>query len=154
MSDPATAVCPQCKHRFGLGRRANQHQRAGGRFHEAARFCSPACRQAAYRARRYRNTPSNKEPVTLAEGVQGTALQATVTRALETIETKRDFRPEKTTDHPVSDPRLVRDAKYPEMWRVRMPDGTLSDMVNHTRAADAARVLQERMERDTRAPRR
>jgi hypothetical protein len=29
------------------------------------------------------------------------------------------------------------DATYPQMWRVRYPDGSLSDMVNKTRARDA-----------------
>jgi hypothetical protein len=34
---------------------------------------------------------------------------------------------------------IVADEKYPGvMWRVRRPDGTLTDMVNHTRAKDAA----------------
>jgi len=33
--------------------------------------------------------------------------------------------------------RIVQDTKYPAMWRVVRPDGTLSDMVNRTRAADA-----------------
>jgi hypothetical protein len=30
------------------------------------------------------------------------------------------------------------DVKYPAMWRVRLPSGQLSDMVNRTRAKDAA----------------
>jgi hypothetical protein len=30
------------------------------------------------------------------------------------------------------------DAKYPAMWRVQLPDGHLTDMVNRTRAKDAA----------------
>ena len=33
---------------------------------------------------------------------------------------------------------IVQDEKYPQMWRVRRPDGTLTDMVNRTRAKDAA----------------
>ena len=34
---------------------------------------------------------------------------------------------------------VVPDAKYPGvMWRVQSPDGSLSDMVNLTRAKDAA----------------
>jgi hypothetical protein len=33
---------------------------------------------------------------------------------------------------------VVRDERYPTMSRVRAPDGTLSDMVNRTRAKDAA----------------
>ena len=36
---------------------------------------------------------------------------------------------------------VVQDAKYPKMWRVRYPDGQLSDMVNLTRARDAAAGL-------------
>jgi hypothetical protein len=33
---------------------------------------------------------------------------------------------------------IVPDAKYPSMWRVRLLDGRLTDMVNRTRAKDAA----------------
>jgi hypothetical protein len=33
---------------------------------------------------------------------------------------------------------IVPDGKYPGMWRVRKWDGTLTDMVNRTRAKDAA----------------
>lgn len=32
---------------------------------------------------------------------------------------------------------VVPDAKWPGMWRVRTPDGRLSDMVNLARAKDA-----------------
>ena len=34
--------------------------------------------------------------------------------------------------------RIVRDQKYSNMWRIEFPDGKLSDMVNRTRAKDAA----------------
>ena len=33
---------------------------------------------------------------------------------------------------------VVQDAKYASMWRVRRADGSLTDMVNLTRAKDAA----------------
>lgn len=36
---------------------------------------------------------------------------------------------------------IVPDTEWPGMWRVRMPDGRLSDMVNLTRAKDAALSL-------------
>ena len=36
---------------------------------------------------------------------------------------------------------IVPDPQWKGMWRVRLPDGTLSDMVNITRARDAARSL-------------
>ena len=37
--------------------------------------------------------------------------------------------------------RLVPDATYPGMWRLQYPDGTRTDMVNLTRARDAAKAL-------------
>jgi hypothetical protein len=33
---------------------------------------------------------------------------------------------------------IVRDEQYPFMWRVRYPDGRRTDMINRTRAKDAA----------------
>jgi hypothetical protein len=36
---------------------------------------------------------------------------------------------------------VVPDEKHPGMWRVRSPDGGLSDMVNITRAKDAAATM-------------
>jgi hypothetical protein len=41
--------------------------------------------------------------------------------------------------------RIERDSKYPEMWRVRLPDGNLTDMVNRTRAKDAAVSIAHRL---------
>jgi hypothetical protein len=41
--------------------------------------------------------------------------------------------------------RVVPDATYPGIWRVRWPDGRLSDMVNLTRAKDAAVSLALRL---------
>jgi hypothetical protein len=43
------------------------------------------------------------------------------------------------SDVPVAE--IAPDAKWPGMWRVRMADGRLSDMVNLTRARDAAMEL-------------
>ena len=36
---------------------------------------------------------------------------------------------------------VVADATYPGMFRVRLPDGELTDMVNRTRARDAAAAI-------------
>ena len=33
---------------------------------------------------------------------------------------------------------IIRDERYPDMWRVRLPNGTISDMANLSRAKDAA----------------
>jgi hypothetical protein len=41
-------------------------------------------------------------------------------------------------------PRLMPDSKFPAlMWRVRWPDGELSDMVNLSRAKDALACFME-----------
>src|SRR5262245_23184875 len=41
--------------------------------------------------------------------------------------------------------RIERDEVYPEMWRVRRSDGGLTDMVNRTRAKDAAVSIAHRL---------
>jgi hypothetical protein len=48
----------------------------------------------------------------------------------------------------------VPDAAYPGLYRIRSPDGRLSDLANLTRIKDAARVLCERgpPPRDARPP--
>jgi hypothetical protein len=47
------------------------------------------------------------------------------------------------SDRRASKFKVVSDAAYPGMYRVRCPDGRLSDMVNLTRANEAARVLNK-----------
>src|SRR5438270_13931350 len=42
--------------------------------------------------------------------------------------------------------QIERDAKYPQMWRVRLPDVSLTDMVNLTRATGPALEIAERIE--------
>jgi hypothetical protein len=41
------------------------------------------------------------------------------------------------------DPRIVPDSKWPGMYRIRRPDGSLSDMANLTRCRDALRSFDE-----------
>ena len=48
-------------------------------------------------------------------------------------------------------PKVVPDAAHPGMWRVRWPDGRLSDMTNLTRAKDAVTFFIETEERRQRA---
>jgi hypothetical protein len=37
--------------------------------------------------------------------------------------------------------KVARDTTYSNMWRVKLPSGKLSDMVNRARAKDAARAI-------------
>jgi hypothetical protein len=36
---------------------------------------------------------------------------------------------------------LVPDPDYPDLWRVQLPDGTTTDLLNKTRARDAAKLI-------------
>jgi hypothetical protein len=36
---------------------------------------------------------------------------------------------------------ILQDQKYPSMWRVKLPAGGLTDMLNRTRAKDAALAI-------------
>jgi hypothetical protein len=42
--------------------------------------------------------------------------------------------------------QIERDAEYPQMWRVRLPDGSLTGLVNLTRAKEAALDIAEGIE--------
>jgi hypothetical protein len=42
------------------------------------------------------------------------------------------------------DRRIVPDEKWPDMYRLKRPDGSLSDMANLARIKDALRTLNER----------
>jgi hypothetical protein len=52
MTEPATAVCRHCAKRFNRRRHTNRYQHAKGNLITAMAYCSPACRQAAYRVRK------------------------------------------------------------------------------------------------------
>jgi len=41
------------------------------------------------------------------------------------------------------DPRVLPDPKWPGMYRIKWPDGLLSDMANLTRCRDALRSFDE-----------
>jgi hypothetical protein len=92
-SSAATAVCRECRKRFLLSRRSNQHRRAGGAPHNGSRFCTPGCKQAAYR----------KRSAGRFKTAQGANTHATVTRRLQGIENVGEIGTKKTLlDRPTS----------------------------------------------------
>jgi hypothetical protein len=97
-----------------------------------ATYCSPRCRLLAHRG-----LPSNG----LAER-PGKALRAEISVS-GTAPSKPAFETLKPLIWCGSkaasklDRRIVSDAKYPGMYRLHLPGGGLSDMVNLTRAKDA-----------------
>ena len=160
---PMTTTCLYCGARFTPQQRANQHHRAGAAPVEAL-YCSPAHRQAAYRRRKniaagipasarrthsgkVRLTPRTPLSATVTErskppGCTDVATAVTQPEIPQQIqEPARAFSGALLPIPPrVSKPLpagIVRDAKYPSMYRLVLPDGTLSDLLNLTRAKDA-----------------
>jgi len=108
-----------------------------------ARFCSPRCRKATQRARN-RGTPI-RMAATRPGVATGAVLSVTATIGVsegqkpESVTLRRSRKPLKL------DPRIVVDSKRPGMYRIKRPDGSLSDIVNLTRARDALRSFDEAM---------
>ena len=97
----------------------------------SARFCGTACRVAAHRkpdcnANSAADSPSGAPPASQnGSGVHRTRSELkTASTATKSPSVTRGF-------------AIVPDAKWPGMYRIRRPDGSLSDMVNLTRAKDA-----------------
>jgi hypothetical protein len=98
-----------------------------------ARFCGTRCRVAAKRTRD-RGTPIRR-PATGPTVAPSAVLSVTAPIAMSDhqkshIDTLRR--------KPLNlDPHLVPDPTWRGMYRIKRPDGTLSDMVNLTQAKDA-----------------
>jgi hypothetical protein len=88
-----------------------------------ARFCGPTCRVAGHR-----------RP---AEPPQGAILSVTGHPTTRPHVSAHDV----TLRRPNLPPGIMPDGKWPGMYRIRLPGGGLSEMVNPTRARDAVRQL-------------
>jgi len=102
-----------------------------------ARFCSSRCRVAAQRAR------GRGTPIRVAATRPGVAADA-VLSVTATVEMSEGQKPQSVTLRRL-DPRIIPDEHWPGMYRIRRPDGSLSEMVNVTRARDALRSMLEAM---------
>jgi hypothetical protein len=144
-----TRKCSRCGERFLLGARRGRnsdkrHANAARSYHLGARYCSDTCRKLASKAR-CATQPSpvgeQKQPVGGKKQRGATNVLSTVTSAGNSIVTsiacENDNQGRASPRKPVLDPRIVPDPKWPGMYRVRRPDGSLSNMMNLTRAKDA-----------------
>jgi len=115
-----SATCPACGVQF-------RPQRS------TARFCSPRCRKATQRAR------DRGMPINVAATRPGVGLDAglSVTRTIGMSEGQKPQSVTLRRKPPKLDPRIVPDAQWAGMYRIRRPNGTLTDMVNLTRANEA-----------------
>jgi hypothetical protein len=144
-------ACAFCNKRFVAPMHSGRYRQASERRIKSARYCSPACRQAAYVARRAaRADVPHSERHKAFRGrvtdvgkrvtdVTGSTLHTSVTHALQPTEIPSKIRPKNTALGGVS---IVPDAKWPDMYRLRFADGSLSDMINLTRAKDALAAMK------------
>jgi hypothetical protein len=146
-----SVVCANCGERLTAPAHSGRYRQTSERRIKSARYCSRACRQAAYVARRAAraDVPHSERHKAFrgrvtdvgsrVKGAGGTDLGTSVTQALQPAEISSEIRPKNTTLGAVS---IVRDAKWPSMYRLRFPDGRLSDMVNLVRAKDALAAMK------------
>jgi hypothetical protein len=145
-----TAICPICGDRFARGRHSNRHKAAGRKTVAWSTYCSRACRQAAYRIRKdiHNNVPASARQhrpakrrlplpyacVTSApERLPSSYPHTCVTR----LEISQRIQWPATPKKRSLPPEIVPDGKWPGMYRLRLLNGRLSDLVNLTRAIDA-----------------
>jgi len=121
-----SATCPACGSPF-------RPQRS------TARFCSSRCRKVSQRAR------DRGMPIKVAPTRPGVATD-TVLSVTATIRMSEGQKPQTVTLRRKSlklDPRIVADANWPGLYRIRRADGSLSDMANLTRCRDALRSFDK-----------
>jgi hypothetical protein len=133
-----TIPCRQCGNKFApafrAGRDSARRTSRKARTLTDARFCSNRCRQANYRWRSA--VTGNEEKAHPAPRVL-----SAVTVALQHIDNTGEFYTKNEDARPGWG--IVPDAKWPGMYRMRRPDGSLSDMVNLARVKDALREAKE-----------
>jgi hypothetical protein len=118
MSSRATAICLACRSPFTPRR-------------STARFCSSRCRLINHRA------SAPKTPATPA-GELADALLSVSGLPSPSIPLPKKFETLKGSLGPERLPQgILRDERYPNMYRIVLSDGSVSDMVNLTRARDA-----------------
>jgi hypothetical protein len=155
MTDATTRKCGHCGERFNLSLRSGRTRTNKRRtLHEGRRYCSDTCRKLASKTRRTPfktpNTGSVSEASMPDKAPQATRVLSTVTTAPNLVDLSAVSGAQKSGGAGLQVTfggyTVVPSIDWPGMYRVRMPDGSLTDMANLTRARDAARCFanQER----------
>jgi hypothetical protein len=152
-----TGECRHCGKRFPIALRQGKDSykaRAGReRSYQDQRYCSATCRKLASKARRARLGKPLQGPVLKAathlESPEGSKPFSGVTNAPNPINLAIVSGASKSTlPMTFGGYTVVPDTEWLFMYRVRRPDGSLTDMVNLTRARDAARCFAEQEYRE------
>jgi len=164
MTVSATRICarPGCGERFSLvlrGGRNSCKAQAGRKpsYHKGRRYCSDTCRKLASKRRlgphaqtarqEHQSSPETSE-TRPAEGLNegpATGVLSTVTTDENSVDILPTYNSKKSGRASLKMTfgayTVVPDPDWPKMYRVRRPDGSLTEMINLTRARDAAREL-------------
>jgi hypothetical protein len=156
--EPSVRKCSRvgCNERYPLvlrGGRNSDKARVGRRqtYHQGRRYCSDTCRKLASKTR---TGALQSSPKTGSKGAQGAPAAQAATTPLSTVTSvasrlviSMGYEGQKTGRASLrmtfGGYTVVPDPDWPAMYRVRRPDGSLTDMVNLTRARDAARSWGE-----------
>jgi hypothetical protein len=153
MTESTTRICARlgCGEHFSLVLRGGRNSRkAAGRkpsYHKGRRYCSDACRKLASKRRLgpHQSSPEASEirPAERQNEDPATGVLSTVTTAENSVDILRTYNSKKSGRASLKmifgAYTVVPDPDWPKMYRVRRPDGSLTEMVNLTRARDAAR---------------
>jgi hypothetical protein len=151
-----TGECRHCGKRFPLalrqGRNSRRARAGQERSYQDQYYCSATCRKLASKARRTRSATPVKGPVS-GPSMRDKAPHipsSGVTRSPGPINLASIPGAQKSTRPALQMTfggyTVVPDPEWPFMYRVRT-DGTLTDMVNLTRARDAAQHFASEQER-------
>ena len=155
MTDATTRSCGHCGNRFSVALRQGKDSyraRAGReRSYQAQSYCSATCRKLASKARRRRlGTPLQGlvlKATTHLELSEGTKPFSGVTTVASAINLAGVYAAQRSTRPPLEMTfggyTVVPDSDWPKMYRVRRPDGSVTDIGNLTRARDAAQHFAE-----------
>ena len=158
--DAKTGQCRHCGKRFPIALRQGKDSykaRAGReRSYQDQRYCSATCRKLASKARRARLGKPLQGPVLKAathlELPEGSKPFSGVTDVPSPINIASISGDQKSTRPALQmtfgSYTVVPDTEWLFMYRVRRPDGSLTDMVNLTRARDAARCFADQAYRE------
>jgi hypothetical protein len=152
MTESTTRKCarPGCNARFELTQRSGRARiNRKHTLHRGRRYCSDNCRKRASESRnRLHQSSAKRRPKPLS----ATTPLSTVRTVSSGPTISMGYKGQKTGRASLKMTfggyTVVPDAKWPKMYRVRQPDGILTDMVNLTRARDAAAALACAAHRD------
>jgi hypothetical protein len=100
----------------------------------SARYCGSTCRKAANRKQCHANSTADSASGAAKSSRNGASFPSERSEPINAPTAKK----------PLSVTRgyaIVPDAKWPGMYRIRRPDGSLTDLLSLTRARDAWRSL-------------